>query len=296
MRFFESAERFVLIALFLIAAVFIQGCASKVQSLPEISPLALLEEDSGIYIGIPVKYHKDLVVSLISSQTGLSQGNASTVAGRIDVLYAGLGNSGEPSRIQVSATGSFPSFAVGIALSESSGWRKKNYSAESSEAALGAGYPNEFKYYYNSLVPYKISFPTEKELLLAKRISPLLENYALRRDCASLPYNDFISLDKNESRDILFYAADPSSIIAALFTEMAAGWFEKARGKLSKLSSGDYSLQATLYLKDKNRKTVVKAIMSLAGIPVQEIDETTLKVSNIKVSKKQIETLVSGKL
>ncbi|MBQ2553111.1 MAG: hypothetical protein II563_09740, partial [Treponema sp.] len=95
MRFFESAERFVLIALFLIAAVFMQGCASKVQSLPEISPLALLEEDSGIYIGIPVKYHKDLVVSLISSQTGLSQGNASTVAGRIDVLYAGLGNSGE---------------------------------------------------------------------------------------------------------------------------------------------------------------------------------------------------------
>ena len=285
MRFFESAERFVLIALFLIAAVFMQGCASKVQSLPEISPLALLEEDSGIYIGIPVKYHKDLVVSLISSQTGLSQGNASTVAGRIDVLYAGLGNSGEPSRIQVSATGSFPSFAVGIALSESSGWRKKNYSAESSEAALGAGYPND-----------KISFPTEKELLLAKRISPLLENYALRRDCASLPYNDFISLDKNESRDILFYAADPSSIIAALFTEMAAGWFEKARGKLSKLSSGDYSLQATLYLKDKNRKTVVKAIMSLAGIPVQEIDETTLKVSDIKVSKKQIETLVSGKL
>ncbi|MBQ2551427.1 MAG: hypothetical protein II563_01085, partial [Treponema sp.] len=49
-------------------------------------------------------------------------------------------------------------------------------------------------------------------------------------------------------------------------------------------------------LKDKNRKTVVKAIMSLAGIPVQEIDETTLKVSDIKVSKKQIETLVSGKL
>ena len=35
--------------------------------------------------------------------------------------------------------------------------------------------------------------------------------------------------------------------------------------------------------------------MSLAGIPVNDVDETAVFVSNIKVSKKQIESLVTVK-
>ncbi len=256
--------------------------------------LAVLDQDSSLYVAVPVKYHTELVSSLISKNTGLASNTASTIAGRIENLYLGIGCPDDSSRIQIAADGSFPSFAVGMALSKGNGWSKKTYTAESTEA-LDAGWPNSFPYYTGTSFPYKISFPTQKEMVVAKKIGPMLENYASRLDSTLLDYYSFVNLDGNTTRDILFYAGDPSRFAAGLISEMAATWFVSADGKISRLQSGDYSLSARLHFADRNRKKVVVALMSLAGIPVNDVDETAVFVSNIKVSKKQIESLVTVK-
>ncbi len=257
--------------------------------------LSVLDQDSSLYVAVPVRYHREFVSSLISTNTGLASNTASTIAGRIENLYLGIGCPEDSGRIQIAADGSFPSFAVGMALNKKNGWTKKTYTAESTPEALDAGWPNKFPYYTGSSFPYKVSFPTQKEMVVAKKIGTMLENYASRPDSTLLDYCAFVNLDGNPTRDILFYAGDPSRFAAGLISEMAATWFVSADGKISRLQSGDYSLSARLHFADKNRKKVVVALMSLAGIQVKDADDTAVFVSNIKVSKKQIESLVTVK-
>ena len=281
------------LTVFLLLSLF--GCASgRGGSIPEISTLAVLDGDSDLYIAVPVKHHRELVVSLVSSQTGLSEKNASLVAGRMGNLYLGLGCQLDSGRIQISSDGDFPSFAVDMALSEGNGWSKKNYVASSSDEALSAGYPNQFRYYSGSGVPYCVSFPTQHEMLVAKDIRPLLENYALRRSPSELDYARVLNLDENKSNDILFYSSNPSRLASAIIGDMASSWFVHAEGKLRKSSSGDYLLEADLVLGDRNRKTVVMTLMALAGIPVTSTGETSVYVSGIKINAKKIGGLLGS--
>ncbi len=275
--------------------IVLAGCASKSKSIPDISTLALLSQNSELYISVPVKYHKDLVAEIVASQTGLSASTASTVTGRMSNLYVGLGGPGDSGRIEIAADGSFPSFAVDIALSEGNGWTKKKYESESQEA-LAKKYPRDFKYYLNRAMVYKISFPTNKEMLVAKKITPLLDNYASRYDVESLPYNEYVNLDGTDEKDILFYSPDPGTFAAAFIGEIASGWFTLARGKFSRLPGNDYLLDCFLSLADKNRKTIVLTLLNLGGIPVEEVDSTTIRLSGFKVSRAQIKNIVSSGL
>lgn len=282
----------VLFVAFFVVPFLFSGCATKSKSVPKISTLALLSQDSDLYIAVPVKYHKNLVSDLISSETGLSKKDAATIAGRISVLYGGIGNSVDSGRLELAAEGSFPSVAVDIALNKNDGWIKKNYTAKSNPEALAYGYPNDFKYYQNGGLEYKVSFPTSKELLVSKRILPLLENYAVRYDASVLPYNDFVNFEVNTTQDILFYSENPVRLVSSVLGDFASNWFVAAHGKLSKKSESEYKLTCSLSLADKNRKTIVMSLLAIGGIPVREIDSTTIEISDIVLAESKIKDLL----
>lgn len=289
-----SAKKIFLSFVSVIFSLMILGCASSANSMPDISSLGLLSHDCDLYIGLEVKNHLDLVVDLVSSQTGLSKKDSKTVAEKIRNLYLGVGGATDPNRIEISANGKFPLFAVDIALSESNGWTKNSYEATSSEEALAAKYPNKFDYFMNQYIPFKVSFPTKKEMLVSKKLAPMLEKYAQRCGSEFLPYAPFVSMEENESKDVLFYSDSPGNLVKGIFGEIAENWFTKAVGSLSRIDDSAYSLSARLSLADKNRKTVVMALLKLAGFSLEDLDATTIKIDGIKISRENLAALVLG--
>ncbi len=95
--------------LFALAVIFTSCKSTPIQEeLEEVNPLALLDSEASIYVGIPVKKHLDLTASVLTSQIdSLSQKDAKKIASYIDVLYAGVGTLKDRSRLQIACQGEY---------------------------------------------------------------------------------------------------------------------------------------------------------------------------------------------
>lgn len=137
--------------------------AEKVEVIPKVDPLAVLDGDSAVYFRVPVADHKPFVKSLLLSNIdGMADADAETIVNHLDMICLGVGTKENPKRLQLAASGSIPRIAVKTALSEKKGWTK---------------FTDPVTYYTHPGTKYQLAVPTTANVFLADDVSPLVENY-----------------------------------------------------------------------------------------------------------------------
>lgn len=292
---------FLIPAFILFTSLFFSCKSGPVGSgLPEVDPLALLQEDSSIYVRIPVQEHKALVQDIVIAELPyISESDATALVKQLDVLYAGLGTVQDRSRLEIVSTGEFPAFARNLIFTKNNGWNKRAYTATSSEDALSRGFPNKFDVNYSSMSAFKVSFLSDGMLLLSQNVNPGLENYALRRDVPETDYSKWI---QEGGSDISFYIGKPGQYLRKLIGAAVTVSCDSIFGKLvllpprtgKKVTGPEYELEFNVRLNSSQGKAMpmLYSLVSLAmrqmdGV-VEKVDDLTLKVTGITASEREI--------
>ncbi len=303
---FTSTKKnlFSIIKFFSVALSFVilfDGCkSSEIQENERLHPLALLSEDSSIYLNVPSSSHVPLVAEILCEQlNSLSYENAELAAKKINNLYVGLGTVKDRSRLEVCADVDIPQIAVKKIFSKKNGWKNKNLLLEKTN--LESPYKNLFTVFYRDDSDFKIAFPEQKTFFLAEEIDPSLQKYADGMQLNSNFQNGYLS---QKSTDILFYITRPGQYLRNLIGIQSRG-IDFVYGSLSyvpnrkKLDeySGLYELKINLHLADKRTMSVFKNLLSVSvgmmGAKIEQKDEQLLELSQIEVSKNQIKNMLS---
>lgn len=278
--------------------VFLAGCKTTKVEEPvpvepevQIHPLALLSDDLSIYMSVPVKQHKDLVVKILCAvMDGLSESSASSICDRTKILYSGLGTVKDRSHLETSAFASIPKIAVDAMMTKKNGFEKETVHFENSNLTK----------YYNETSGYEFAFPTSNILCLSQHVTPLLEKFDSRNEVADTPYNKWII---QESNDILFYITRPGQYLRSLIGQSINVSTDYIYGSLKYIEnkkdpgqySGKYNLSFYIHLTNKKAVTVLNALLSLSfkmmGGIVNQTDDFTLYLSNVEVTDRQIKDL-----
>lgn len=281
-------------ALALLSCLF-SGCKSAPNTVEEneVHPLALLDQDASIYVCVPVSNHKNLVSSLLSKQIeGLSEKDAMSLAERTGNMYSSLGTVQDRSRLQIAALASIPKIAVSSAFKEKNGWK--------SVSVTFAGKP--FVYYKHLVSVFQVSIPSSKILCAGQNVEPLIERYAQKAEVPVNAVTEWIN-GENENNDILFYITRPGQYLRNLIGQSVNVGTDAAYGKLiytpnkKKPSeySGKYELVFNLHLTDKKQAASLKGLLNLSfsmmGGTVRMTDESTIQLSGVEVTQRQIEDL-----
>lgn len=287
-------------ALLLAALVFILASCKTTSPVVEeqVNVLALLEQDSSIYVRIPVSSHVDLTSAVLSSAfDGVSKKDARSFAQRVSELYAGIGTLEDRSRIQVVASASIPQVAVGTVFSKKNGWSKRTYNAKTTGAV------ETFTVYDPSAGELSVSFPSPSVFVSAAKVEPLLNRYAEYSDYADLSSTSYSSWVLQQSSDILFYITRPGQYLRNLIGQSVSIGTDAIYGSLSYIPSkknpdsysGLYSMMFRIHLLDKRAAPAFRSVLSLSfgmmGAKITQTDDFTIEISDVEITQKQIEDL-----
>lgn len=290
-------------ALLLAALVFIlASCKTTSPAVEEqVNVLALLEQDSSIYVRIPVSSHVDLTSAVLSSAfDGVSKKEARSFAQRVSELYAGIGTVEDRSRIQVASSASIPQVAVGTVFSKKNGWSKRTYNAKTTDAVEKNC---SFTVYDPSAGELSVSFPSPSVFVSAAKVEPLLNRYAEYSDYADLSATSYSSWVSQQSSDILFYITRPGQYLRNLIGQSVSIGTDAIYGSLSYIPSkknpdsysGLYSMMFRIHLLDKRAASAFRSVLSLSfgmmGAKITQIDDFTIEISDVEITQKQIEDL-----
>ena len=284
----ENRFKFISILFLFLPLVF--SCSSRPnKDLPEVHPLSLLSEDSSIYVFVPVQNHTELTTEILLAEIpSLSKNDAQLLVSRIGSLYAGLGTVKDLSRLEIASYGNFPSVAQKAVLTKKNGWSKQSYQAVSSDEALENGFPNSFDYYVRQDTDFMLSFPSDSVVCTARKLFPLLEKYAIRSNSLETPYADFLT---QESEDILFYITRPGQYLRNLIGLTING-SDAVYGKMIPAKNGDYELSFCVHITTTKAMRAFTAALELSfgmlGGTIKKVDDLTIEISGIAVSKNQI--------
>lgn len=288
-----------------LSAALLSGCTSTKNAAPapikEVHPLALLGKDSGMYLHIPVQQHADLTAALIRDNVEqLSEANAKRITQYVEHLYIGLGSAADSSRLEAAALGSVPQLGLRSVFTEKNGWAQKEYKARYTEDSLAYKLPHDFTYYTRQDEDIELSFLSDTMLCFAQDVSPLLDKYALGADLAESDCNEWL---QQKSNDILFYVTRPAQYLKHFVGTPVTLGCDSMYGKMhyvpglsaSSAYEGNYLLSFTMHVTDKRTMPAFKSLISIAlspmGATVSQVDDTTLDVSGIPVTQKQIEEM-----
>ncbi|MCR5218093.1 hypothetical protein [Treponema sp.] len=276
----------------LIPALFFSCRSSNIQ-LEEgsISPLALLDDQSSIYINIPVQQHQKLFADILCSQVeGLAEKDALSLAERTGNLYAGLGTVKDRSRLEAAAVVDIPKMGIKSVFKQKNDWFSQEYKSKAVAASPS------FILYTRKENPLQISFPEKQILCVSKNVDTMLDKYALS---ASLTDNEMTQYLLQDSQDILFYITRPGQYLRNMIGVTVQG-SDKVWGKLiympdpehPKKDTGKYQMEFYMHLQDAKTMKAFQGLMALSFAmsdgSVEEVDPLTLKVSGVEVSRKQI--------
>ncbi len=267
------------------------SCKTTAQKtdLAEVNPLALLSEDSSIYVNVPVQKHVDLTAAVLCAElAGLSEKDARTLAQRIERLYAGLGTVTDRSRLQAAALGDIPKIALNAVLTKKNGWYEQTYQAPSSSEALSLGYPSEFSYYTRKDTDFVMGLPSQNVFCVAKNVFPLLDKYALRPEPQDNPVNQWLNVDCEEIR---FYITKPGQYLRNLIG-IGVNGCDAVYGTMVSDGKGEYTLSFDLHLTTPRALRVFSAALELSfgmmGGSVKIMDETTVHLEGLEMTEKKI--------
>jgi hypothetical protein len=284
---------------FILALFF--SCRSSSIELEEgsVSPLALLDDQSSIYINIPVQMHQKLFADILCSQVeGLAEKDAMSLASRTGHLYAGLGTVKDRSRLEAAATVDIPKVGVNSVFKKKNGWNSAEYvsDAKTENGVSAAGVPSKYTVYSRNDNPLKISFPVKQILCVSKNVEVMLDKYSSQ---AALADNDMNAYLTQDSDDILFYVTRPGQYLRNMIGVTVQG-ADRVWGTLAyvpdekkpKNDTGKYSMSFYMHLQDKKTMKAFQGLLALSFAmsdgSVEQIDDLTIKVSGVEVSRKQI--------
>lgn len=275
------------VCLALIAATLFTACQSTKVKVPDVPPLALLQDDSLLYVAIPVKLQKELTVTLIKALLpSISESTIQSLAVRCDTLYGGIGSEDDAKRIEISVKGDFPMLTVGTAFSEKNGW------AHEFRTYNGGGLlPFATNIYTSDAVgDMALAFPTSSMLCVSHSIDEMMQRYAPMSEAVpSWAGADWIS---DSAGGMRFYVKQPVRAIKALKDTPMENLVEAVYGSVE--GAGE-DITIDFFLKIKTNEaaassiatgalvTLLRISLMKAGVNISQTDDYTIKVAGMKM-------------
>lgn len=323
-KYFCYFSRVLCFCLFLVASLgglfcFV-SCQSAVQmQMPDVLPLALLSEDSSVYVAVPVQQKKDLSIKLMTTLIpSLSEDVAQQLATKCDMIYAGLATVQNPKRLEVVITGDFPRLAQNMAFSKKNGWQKQPRTYNSALLPFLATV-----YTTQALSGLELCFPCDKMLLVGTAVQSTQSSQTsqssvddmLNKFCAfpqSTPdTKSFSWLEQAENKDVRFYVTKPGQYLRSLIGSPVEIGVEAIYGSIynrqttkdtqeTKVDFGvDFNVELKKLQIPERMSATMKAMISLLrlslgmmGVNVQQIDDFNIKVQGLKVQENQLQNLL----
>lgn len=289
------------LALFISLSVVFSACKTVPES-SSVNPLDTMDSGSSFYLRIPSSTDPVLLERILKGQfKGISDSNAKKIIEHIDTVYIGLNRSRHGVDFQLALGCNFPQVYVKTAFTKKNGWTGEDLVLDGSD-----GKAKKYTVYQGSNV--LASFPSETFACFGRNVPAMVERYHLASEGKNvletegaldgqvyswLSYEDGIPDD-----EIHFYANRPQSFLTTLTGAQLNYQLSYVRGRMYNDPDNDrqFIMQLEFDFKDRRVVQAAKGALSLAfGLADSEItreSDTHLTVSNIKISKKQLYSIL----
>lgn len=292
-----------------ISFITFAGC----KTVPHVSQnpvktVDILDDEAAMYVHIPAPENKELLEVFVSLYfKNLSQSDARLIVSKLDDVYISFGSKWDKKRIQLALEGNLPSGVFSIL--RKNGFKENSYSAASLNETKNNSILN-YKYYASDDI--QIAAPSRNQLLISKKVQPMLDVYNCEFEAANgfiknfeEPYRedwketDLYKWISDDSSSIHFYIVRPQSFLSNLIgSDFSTKVFKLnyAKGNFSKLSNSKYEL--TLDLDFQNSKYVKPAIsilsltLGLTDSAILTLSPTHIRLSGVHLNVKQLSSML----
>lgn len=298
----------------LLAVFFFSSCTSIQQTKVPVEPFSLFSKDADVYISVPVHTNTILLKSifnkaLISDDTEKAEKSIKKFfdhTTRICLAYkisdsfstAQTLNSTffnfENNSIQVALEGNFPSLTPFFVFTKKNGFFKKKFYSDTGVV---------YKYWQNDDNKLEVAFPNSSLILATSdSIIPiqkqLLQAQILNQEQSNIFSNDNDYNFLNNSNDITMYLTSPGKLIPQLLgvsnIELA---IDNAKIFLTPDEQNSlYTITMILNMDSQRSQSLFILFMGLTGnnqkYTIEKINETGIRISDIKISVETIEAFL----
>jgi len=270
-------------------------------SLNEVHPMDLLDEKSAFYIAVPSKADPELISRVIKNNVpSLSENDAKMIGERVEAVYLGLSHKKNLTAVQAAAKCDVPLKIVPKALSVKNGWSSESYSSS------------------NGLVPYTIyksdsidlCFPSSSRMLMGRDLTTMINLYdelawspKTAPDAEEENQNPVLDKDiyqylKGAEDEIRFFANQPQAFLSLLMGSTLDLKLVNVSGRMvvDEKHPEQYLVDINFEFKSsailKAGKVLLKVAFGLTDADAENLSPTTLCIKNIKISKKQLYSLL----
>lgn len=299
-KFFSKLLKFSSLIV-LAGIIFSCKTISVTPSLNEVHPLDLLDEKSAFYIAVPSKADPELISRVIKNNVpSLSDNDAKLIGERVETVYLGLSHKKNLTSVQAAAKCDVPLKYIPKALNSKNGWTTESYAAK------------------NGLRPYSIyksdsidiCFPASSRMLLGRDLPAMIDLYD---ELAWTPKNPSDSEEENLNTgldkeiyqylkgaedEIRFFANQPQAFLSILMGSTLDLKLINVNGRMivDEKHPQQYLVDINFEFKSaailKAGKVLLKVAFGLTDADSKELSPTILSIKNIKISKKQLYSLL----
>lgn len=293
----RSSLATVIAVLFLVSAILF-SCKSAPEQTPgvRVSAFDTLEQDSIVYIRIPVKVHKELTTNILKAVVGQDtpEKYLKNIMDNIDTVYIGAGAASSKARLQIACDGNLSSSAK-MALYSASNWTKQQKSVNAN---------GNYTVYSESSSGMELCVPSNNLVCLSTDLVPQLTNYDNE---ANLISNNeewkngeiygFVGNPKTDN--VRIFMNNPLSFVTRLLgVSLSTSIFQLnyIESDMQLLPNGRYAID--LIIEFSKPGLVNKAagflnvVFLLTGSKLSIVDDTHINVTDIQVSVEQLQKIL----
>lgn len=269
-------------------------------SVPEVNPLDFLDEDSLVYIKIPVAANYDFTKKLVKLYAGgMDDKYVDSITEKLNVIYGGFSYKNKKKHFQIVADAD-RNFTIPVMLAKSALWSKESVETDSFR---------KYVKFSHTEMDLQLTQPVEGRLCVSDNADHLIQNYdgqvAAALEMAENPRKSwkeseaYSYLFESDDDSISFYMIKPLSFIANLLgAQLSSSVFQlkNVKGQVQKLANSKYAI--TLDLEFTSPGLVNKATGWLAlalGLTNSQIviaDQTHMQIKGIQVSMTQLQSML----
>ena len=277
--------------LLLLSLILLAGC----KTLPAgriVDPIELLDNNSAFYIAIPKAADTVLIERMIQNNVkNLSESDAKLISSKVNKIYCGLNRSRNFLEVQSSIDSAIPLSLIPKVMTKKNGWQVSKYSPESSTSEYTV-------YNYENI---DITFPNSSITCLGRDIETMLSKYDTLSNMpaenvelySDLP-DELLTYLKGAEDEIRFYAGKPQSFLTILTGANLDLRLIDVKGSFitDPKHENQYLLDLDFNFKNDKFRKAGKALLTLAfgltNSQEEEIGFSELKISGIRIDKKQL--------
>lgn len=259
----------------------------------------LLEKNKNFYISIPASVDPELITYLIKSNIeNISDSDVKEIVNRIDRAYAGLNADNKNPRLQVAIDSNIPVKYIPKILTKKNGWTVEEATGPVSSAKYGIFTQQEVT----------LAFPSDKLALLGENVKGMVNRYdeihaipaeeSVGKSYEALDSQTYNHITKSDS-EICFITNKPETFLLMLTGQKLTLQLETVRGNFICDPKNDkqYILDFIFDFKNakaaKAGKVMLGFVFGLADGEDNDLKETEVKITGIKINKKQLYDILS---